>query len=193
VTPHNPAYPVRLEIEYPDHMSRLLIFVKWVLVIPHYLCLIVLGIGAYFGYVISWFAVLITGSYPEGLFNYMVGVMRWGARVSAYQFLLTDRYPPFSLADDPTYPVRLEVDYPPTVARWRPLVNWLLVIPAALAAAFMFLLAYLALFLGWFAILITGRMPVGLFNAITIGFRWSIRVNVFSYWMTAAYPPFVWA
>ncbi len=63
--------------------------------------------------IISWFAVIITGAYPEGMFNYMVGVLRWTARVQAYVFLMTDVYPPFSLEDDPNYPVRVEVDYPP--------------------------------------------------------------------------------
>src|SRR5436305_1358877 len=87
--------------------------------------------SAYVVEVISWFAVIITGRYPEGMFNYMVGVMRWGTRVAAYVYLTTDRYPPFSLEDDREYPVRLNVEYPAHIARWRPLVNWLLVIPTS--------------------------------------------------------------
>ncbi len=193
MTPPNPAYPLRLEIEYPDHLSRLLIFVKGLMVIPHYICLLFLGIGAWLAMIVSWFAVLFTGRYPEGLFNFMVGVMRWGVRVIAYQFLLTDRYPPFSLEDDPGYPVRLEVDYPASISRWRPLVNWLLVIPASIAGALILLVGYLAVIVAWFAILITGRIPQGLFNTVAVALRWGLRVNVFSYWMTEAYPPFVWA
>lgn len=192
-TPPNPSYPLRLEIEYPDRLSRLLIFVKGLLVLPHYIALVILGIGAYAVAVISWFAVLFTGRYPLGMFNYMTGVFRWGARVGAYQFLLTDRYPPFSLEDDPSYPVRLQLDYPVKIARWRPLVNGLLAFPALIAASLIFLAAYLAVVVAWFAILFTGRIPVSLFDLITIGFRWNLRVNVFTYWMTEAYPPFVWA
>src|ERR1700686_2435753 len=134
MTPENPDYPVRLEIDYPPRLSRLLIFVKGLLLIPHYIALLVLGIGAFFVLVASWFAVLFTGRYPRGMFDYMVGVLRWGSRVGAYQFLMTDVYPPFSLEDDRNYPVRLEVDYPEQIARWRPLVHWLLVYPAAIAA-----------------------------------------------------------
>ena len=72
--------------------------VKWFLAIPHYLFLTVLVVGALFAVVIAWFAILFTGSYPKGLFDYVVGVMRWGLRVNAYTSLLvTDQYPPFSL------------------------------------------------------------------------------------------------
>ena len=72
---------------------------KWLLAIPHYVVLLVLGLGALVVWIIAWFAILFTGSYPRSLFDYMVGVGRWGLRVQAYAFLLvTDRYPPFSLA-----------------------------------------------------------------------------------------------
>jgi len=93
---------VRLEIDYPDvegDLNRWLPLVKWLLAIPHYLVLVVLAIGAFFAVVAAWFAILFTGRYPRGLFDYVVGVGRWGLRVQAYAFLLvTDRYPPFSLS-----------------------------------------------------------------------------------------------
>jgi hypothetical protein len=93
---------VRLEIDYPDverDLNRWLPLVKWLLAIPHYLVLIVLSVGVFFAVVIAWFAILFTGRYPRGLFDYVVGVGRWALRVQAYAFLLvTDRYPPFSLA-----------------------------------------------------------------------------------------------
>ena len=92
---------VALDIEYPDaerDLSRWLPLVKWFLVIPHFIVLIFLAIGAFFAVVIAWFAILFTGRYPRGLFDYVVGVGRWGLRVNAYAFLLTtDRYPPFTL------------------------------------------------------------------------------------------------
>lgn len=188
----NPDYPVRLDVDYPQSLSRLLIFVKWLLAIPHYFVLLVLAIGAWFAIVIAFFAVLFTGRYPEGVFNYLVGVLRWAARVNAYVLLMTDAYPPFSLEDDPAYPVRVQIDYPAHIANWRPLVHWLLAIPAAIAAYVIFLVAYVAVFLAWFAILFTGRNPQGLFDAALIGLRWQLRVSAYSYWMTEQYPPFVW-
>jgi len=92
---------VHLDIDYPDaerDLNRWLPLVKWLLVIPHLIVLFFLFIGAMFAVIIAWFAILFTGRYPRGLFDYVVGVGRWALRVTAYATLLvTDRYPPFSL------------------------------------------------------------------------------------------------
>jgi hypothetical protein len=92
---------VHLEIDYPDvenDLNRWMPLVKWLLAIPHYIALFFLAIGAVFAGIIAWFAILFTGQYPRALFDYIVGVGRWGLRVDAYAFLLvTDQYPPFSL------------------------------------------------------------------------------------------------
>lgn len=93
---------VHLEIDYPDaeqDLDRWLPLVKWLLAIPHYVVMVFLAIGAVFAVIFAWFAILFTGQYPRGLFDYVVGVARWGLRVQAYAFLLvTDEYPPFSLS-----------------------------------------------------------------------------------------------
>jgi Domain of unknown function (DUF4389) len=93
---------LRLDIPYPDaktELNRWLPLVKWFLAIPHYIVLFFLGIAAAVCIVISWFAIVFTGRYPRGLFDFVLGVGRWSVRVSAYAFLLaTDRYPPFSLS-----------------------------------------------------------------------------------------------
>ena len=105
----NDTYPstdeqqyVELELEYPDAqggLNRWLPLVKWLLAIPHYVVLFFLYIGAFFVVIAAWFAILFTGRYPRGLFDYVVGVMRWSNRVGAYAFVLvTDEYPPFRLA-----------------------------------------------------------------------------------------------
>jgi Domain of unknown function (DUF4389) len=92
---------VHLEIDYPnvrEDLNRWLPLVKWILAIPHYIVFVLLAISAFLAVLIAWFAILITGRYPRALFDYVVGVGRYGLRVSAYAFLLvTDRYPPFSL------------------------------------------------------------------------------------------------
>jgi hypothetical protein len=92
---------LHLDIPYPDvqtDLNRWLPLVKWFLAIPHYIALFFLGIAALLCIVIAWFAILLTGRYPRGLFDFVVGVGRWSVRVSAYAILLsTDRYPPFSL------------------------------------------------------------------------------------------------
>ena len=95
------AQSLRLDIRYPDaraELNRWLPLVKWLLAIPHYIVLIFLFIAAVVCVVIAWFAILFTGRYPRGLFDFLVGVGRWSVRVTAYTFLLvTDRYPAFSL------------------------------------------------------------------------------------------------
>ncbi len=92
---------VHLDLDYPEverDLNRWLPLVKWFLAIPHYVVLFFLFIGALFSVVFAWFAILFTGRYPRGLFDYVVGVGRWALRVQAYAtLLLTDRYPPFSL------------------------------------------------------------------------------------------------
>jgi hypothetical protein len=92
---------VHLDLDRPDgaQLSRWLPLVKWLLAFPHYLVLLALGVGAFFVVVFAWFAILFTGRYPRWAFDYVVGVVRWALRVQAYMLLLiTDRYPPFSLA-----------------------------------------------------------------------------------------------
>jgi hypothetical protein len=90
---------VHLDVEYPTDLNRWLPLVKWILVIPHLIVLILLSIGVLVVLVISWFAILFTGRFPRGLFNYVVGVNRWILRVQIYaQLLMTDDYPPFSMS-----------------------------------------------------------------------------------------------
>jgi hypothetical protein len=94
---------VNITIDYPDaqkDLNRWLPLVKWIMAIPHYIVLIFLGIAAWVVTIIAWFAILFTGRYPEGMFDFVVGVYRWSLRVSGYAFILvTDKYPPFSLSD----------------------------------------------------------------------------------------------
>jgi hypothetical protein len=90
-------YALAFDVTYPEHLSRWMIFVKWLLVIPNFIVFFVLLICAYVTTLIAWFAILFTGSYPGSLHRFAVGVLRWGARQNAYASLMTDRYPPFSL------------------------------------------------------------------------------------------------
>jgi hypothetical protein len=92
---------VRLDYTYPDvenELGRGMPLIKWLLAIPHYVVLFFLHIGVFFAAIVSWFAILFTGRYPRGLFDYIEGVLRWHNRVVGYAFtLVTDRYPPFQL------------------------------------------------------------------------------------------------
>jgi hypothetical protein len=185
-------YPVRLEAPNQGEYNRFLPLVKWLLALPHYIVLLFLGIGAFFALIIGFFAVLITGRWPRGLWDYITGVHRWATRVFSYVFLLTDQYPPFSLEDDPAYPVRIEYDYPETVNRWRPLVHWLLAIPYLFVAGILFYVAEIVAFIGIFVILFTAKLPHGMFNLILNPMRWQLRGNAYASFLVTRYPPFSW-
>ena len=190
--PPSPVYPAGLEITYPSELNRWLPLIKWLLVVPHFIALFFVGIGAFFVAVYGFFAVLFTGRWPRGAFDYLVGTVRWVYRVVAYFHLMTDAYPPFSLADDPDHPVRLTVDYPEQIANWRPLVQWLLAIPYLIVAGVLVWVAGIVSFIGIFVILFTKDLPEGMFNLIAIPLRWQLRGHAYAYWMVDRYPPFSW-
>jgi hypothetical protein len=130
VEPERP-YPVSIEGELDPGLSRWLWLVKWLLAIPHYIILFFLGIAYFILTIVAFFAILFTGQYPRGIFNFNVGVLRWYWRVAYYSYsaLGTDRYPPFSL-ERRDYPANLEVEYPERLSRGLVLVKWwLLAIP----------------------------------------------------------------
>lgn len=184
-----PGSPVRFDIDYPERLSRLLIFVKWLLAIPHFIVLYFLTLIAELFIFIAFFAILFTRRFPRGLFNFVVNWLRWQANVNAYAGLLRDEYPPFSW-EPGKYPVTLELEYPDEMNRWLPLVKWLLVIPNLIV---FLLFAIVALFLwviAWFAILFTGSIPKGIFDYLVGIMRWSVRINAYVYLLTDAYPPF---
>ena len=135
--PESRPYPARLYGELDPQLSNWMWLVKWFLVIPHIFVLVFLWIAFVFSSIIAWFAILFTGRYPESIFTFNVGVLRWSWRVAFYSYsaLGTDRYPPFTLSPA-DYPAELEVDYPERLSRGLVLVkSWLLAIPHLLIVA----------------------------------------------------------
>ena len=187
------AYPVAADVAHAEEYARLMPLVKWLLAIPHYLVLLLLGIGAYFAILFAALAILFTRRYPRGVFDFVLGVYRWGWRVASYVLLMNDRYPPFTLADVPDYPARLEIGYPEEVDRWRPFVQWFLAIPFLLLASVLQSLAQLLVVFAFFTILFTKRFPRGMFELLLVAMRWNVRANAYAHFMVTRYPPFVWA
>lgn len=185
-------YPVDVDAQLLPEYSRFMPLIKWLILLPHYICLIVLGIGAAFVGLIAFFATLFTAKYPEGMWNYMVGVHRWALRVMSYHMLISDKYPPFTLQETPEDTVQLNASYPERVSRWRPLFAWLIVIPYAIVASIIFWVAQICAFFAFFTILFTKKVPAGLFNVIRNGLTWNMRSGFYSYWMSTVYPPFEW-
>jgi hypothetical protein len=209
------TYPVHVGAHLDPELSRGLWLVKWVLVVPHYVVLAFLWLAFAVLSVAAFFAILFTGRYPRAIFEFNVGVLRWTWRVSYYAYgaLGTDRYPPFSLKDDPTYPARLDVDYPRRLSRGLVLVKWwLLALPHYLIVGVLIgsgayavaqssdvartplvwgggLIGLLVL-IAAVVLLFTGRYPRPLFDLILGLNRWVLRVAGYAALMTDEYPPF---
>ena len=184
-----PGYPLRYDVDYPEELSRWLIFVKWLLAIPHTIILWALGVASGVIGFIAFFAILFTKRYPRGLFEFVVNVNRWSANVLAYTGLFRDEYPPFSW-EPGQYAVTYEVDYPEELNRWLPLIKWLLAIPHFIVLLFLFIAAAVVGFIAWFAILFTKRYPRGLFDFVVGVNRWNLRVNAYTSLLRDEYPPF---
>ncbi|MDZ7729133.1 MAG: DUF4389 domain-containing protein [Dehalococcoidia bacterium] len=141
----------------------------------------------------SWFAILFTGRYPAGMLRFSIGFMRWNARVSGYMYLLTDRYPPFSMDEDALYPVRIEIDEEVEgrnrLTTFWP-IRWLLAIPHLIIIQVLGYVAGILVFIAWIVALITGSVPAGLHNFLAGYVRWQFRANAYAYNLTDRYPPF---
>ena len=212
---NRPAFPVRLEGRLDPQLSRWLWLVKWLLAIPHFIVLFFLWIAFVVLTIVAFFAILFTGRYPRGIFDFNVGVLRWTWRVSYYSYgaLGTDRYPPFTLDEQPDYPATLAVAYPERLSRGLVLVKWwLLAIPQYILVG---------IFVGGAGSAageaqdhggctggmpagssassccsqesrscITARYPRGLFDLVLGLDRWVVRVAAYVFLMTDSYPPF---
>ena len=198
------AYPVRVDGTLDRHLSRWLWLVKWFLAIPHYVVLAFLWMAFAVLSVVAFFAILFTGRYPRAIFDFNVGVLRWTWRVQYYAYgaLGTDRYPPFSLDDDPAYPARLQVEYPQQLSRGLVLVKWwLLAIPHYLVVGLFVGGTYAAghvagglvgilVLIAAILVAFTGSYPEPVFDFVLGMNRWVLRVAAYAALMTDRDPPF---
>ncbi len=204
------TYAARLDIDYPDRLDRLTTFLRIVWVVPILIILTLVtatgnetvvteagetvsrsGGGIAGGlFVGTMLMIVFRERYPRWWFDFARELARFSSRVGAYLALLTDRYP----STEEEQSVHLDIDYPnveQVLNRWLPLAKWLLAIPHYLVLAVLFIGAIVAVIIAWFAILLTGRYPRGLFDYVVGVGRWSLRVQAYAFLLvTDRYPPF---
>jgi hypothetical protein len=185
------SYPVTFEVEYVEQRNRLTAFFRLILAIPVFIWLYLYGIAAYIAVVIAWFAIVITARYPRALFDFVAGFNRTLARGTAYFALLSDPYPPFTGADDAGYPVRMEFAGPiESYSRLKTLFRLLLAIPIAILRYVMNVLLEVGALGAWVVIVITGKLPRGLFDLMVLANSYMARSDAYLFLLTETYPPF---
>ncbi len=187
------TYPIALEVDGAQPQNRLSVLLRIIFAIPHMIAVSIVMTIAFVIYVISWIAILITGGYPAGLLRFSLGAFRWTLRTYGYMYLLTDKYPPFSLSDDAAYPVRVPMEERSEnrnkVTTFWPL-RWILAIPHLIVLYVLGIVAYVLVVIGWIAALITGSVPGGIHNFLSGYLRWYARAYGYVLNLVDEYPPF---
>jgi len=185
------SYPVTFEADYVEQRNRLTAFFRLILAIPAAIVLYVYGIIVAIAVLIAWFAIVITGRYPKGLYEFVAGFTRSLARVTAYSLLLADPYPPFGGGAHPSYPVRMTFAGPlERYSRWKTLFRFILAIPIVFLRYATNLLLEIGAFGAWFVILFTGKLPRGLFDVMVLANSYTARSDAYLYLLSETYPPF---
>jgi len=188
---------VKVKFAYPERLSRIQLLLKtffgWLYVgIPHSICLGFLGFAASLASLVAWFAALFTGKYPPSLFSFMVGFHNWSIRVGAYLGFLCDVYPPFGF--QASYPASFSANYPAKLSRSLLLLRLLSLfyvgIPHGFFLAFRLIAHCVVMFLAWWVILFTGKIPAGMFSFMSGTYRWAFNVYAYMSFLTDEYPPF---
>ncbi len=179
--------PIRLDVEDDLRRSRLTVFFRLLLAIPHIVWLYLWGIVTFFAIVANWVATLFAGQSPDALHRFIGAYVRYQTHVYAYLFLVANPFPGF-LGQPGTYPVDLQIAPRERQNRWTVLFRVLLALPAVFVATAYNGLLIVAALLGWFSALVRGRMPVGLRNAMALALRYQRQLDAYVYLLTPSYP-----
>lgn len=185
------AYPVEYLAPYEQDRNRLTVFFRIFMVIPHAFVGFFLAIGLFFTSIATWFAVVITGRYPQGLYDFHAGCLRFLGRYAGYANLQTDAFPPFGLDDEPAYPVRIEIA--PRQESYSRLLAFFRIIPL-IAVYFIYyaltIVSGICAVVMWFVAVITGRGSRALHDGIGLGVGYTVRAAAYWLNMTDRFPTF---
>ena len=185
-------YPISFEADYEaEGRNRLTTLFRCLVVIPWAIVGLLWVFAAALLAIAAWFAILATGRYPQGMYDFNVRALRLVARVNGLCYLLTDRLPPFGGDPDDAYPIRLSAEPPkPEYSRLKAALRLILSIPVILLAYVHGVIGGASTTVGWFAILFSGRLPEGLFRPIRAAVAYLTRATAYLLLMTEDYPPF---
>jgi hypothetical protein len=185
-------YPVSYEADAAlEGRNRLTTFFRYLVSIPWQIVVALYGIVAEIAAIIAWFAIVFTGRYPEGLYNFNVGFLRMASRVNGFNYLLTDEWPPFNGEENPQYPIRVGVAAPlDQYSRLKTGLRLIFGIPVYLLAIVQSLILSVCTLIAWFVILFTGRLGEGLFNPMRSASAYLTRAGAYFLLITEDWPPF---
>jgi hypothetical protein len=185
-------YPISYDVDpVLEGRNRLTTFFRWIVSIPWLIVAYIYGIVAEFATIFAWFAIVFTGRYPEGLYNFNAGYLRMSSRVNGFAYLLSDEWPPFGGDEEPQYPIRIGVAPPlDQYSRMKTLFRLIIGIPVMLLAIVQSIILGVCHLIAWFAILFTGKLPEGLFNPMRSAAAYLTRGGAYFLLLTEDYPPF---
>jgi Domain of unknown function (DUF4389) len=181
-------HPIRLRVTDDLQRTRLTVFFRLILVIPHIFWVFLWGVITLLAWIVNWFATLIMGRSPEGLHTFLAGFLRYFTHVRAYMFLLADPFPGFGGKEG--YPIDLEVGPPEPQNRLTVFFRGILAIPALFVSNILNNLSQLLAVFSWFVALITGRVPEGLRNFGVLALRYETQTYAYLMLLTQRYPNF---
>jgi len=185
------TYPVVYQQSPPVERSRLTVFFRFIMVIPQLIWATFYGIGAYIVVVIAWFAILFTGRYPEGMYDFVAGFVRYFMRVIAYMYVICDLYPPFDGGEHPEYPVVVNIAPPPEkLSRLTTFFRGILFIPVYIIQQVFLVWIQLVSIALWFVAVFTGKTSEGLTEAVRFPMAYMARSTAYGCLLTDGWPPF---
>jgi len=184
------AYPVVYRPTPAEDRSRLTVFFRLIMAIPLFIFSFFYGIAAVVVVFIAWFAIVITGRYPQGMYEFVAGAMRYTTRINTYFYLVTDEYPPFSGAEHPEYPVQVRIPPPKeSYSRLTTFFRIFLLIPVMILLYVFNLWIQVVAIAIWFVAVITGKTSIGLVNAESFPLAYTARAAAYGALLTDQWPP----
>lgn len=185
------TYPVVYQQTPPVERNRLTVFFRLLMLIPHYIWLCIYGIGAIVVVICAWFAILFTGRYPDGMYGFVAGFLRYSTRVNAYSYLIADEYPPFDGGEYPEYPIVVHVAPPPAqLSRLTTFFRGILFIPVYIIVYVFTIWLQLVAIAIWFVAVFTGKTSPGLTDAQRFPIAFNTRATAYGLLLTDGWPPF---